>query len=226
VTGPSLQGCPVCGQTLDGGGRCPNRWCRRADRAFSVVFSAGVHDGALRGALVRYKYRREQWWAGAFARLLAGFLATHATWFEEFELLVPTPSYVGPGARRDWDPVGEVVTRLGSLVAPAWEVAAGAIAKRAETPPMQGRSWSERQAIASGPLRDALVVPSPPAVDGARLLVVDDVLTEGSTLREVARALRAAGAAEVAGLVLARPRWQPHPPRRPDGGPAVRSAGG
>jgi predicted amidophosphoribosyltransferase len=191
-----------------------------------VVFSAGVHDGALRRAILRYKYRREQWWAGVFARLLSEFLAAHATWFEEFELLVPTPSYLGPGARRDWDPVGEIVARLRPLVTPAWPIEARAIAKRAETPPMQGRSWSERQAIARGPLRDSLVVPSRAVVDGARLLVVDDVLTEGSTLREMARALRAAGAAEVAGLVLARPPWPAHAPRPGAGGRAVRSAGG
>jgi predicted amidophosphoribosyltransferase len=190
------------------------------------VFSAGVHDRALRRAIVRYKYRREQWWAGVFARLLAEYLAAHAPWFEEFELLVPTPSYLGPGARRGWDPVGEIVARLGSLVAPAWEIAPGAVAKRSETPPMQGRPWSERQAIARGPLRRALWVPRRAAVAGARLLVIDDVLTEGSTLREVARALRAAGAAEVAGLVLARPRWQWETPAPTGGSPAVRSAGG
>jgi predicted amidophosphoribosyltransferase len=49
-------------------------------------------------------------------------------------------------------------------------------------------------------------------VAGARILVLDDVLTEGSTLREVARALRHAGAREVAGLVLARPAWRDRSP--------------
>lgn len=73
---------------------------------------------------------------------------------------------------------------------------------------MQGRPWTDRQAIASGPLRRSLVVTAPAAVAGARVLVLDDVLTEGSTLREVARALRGAGAREVAGLVLARPAWR------------------
>jgi predicted amidophosphoribosyltransferase len=39
--------------------------------------------------------------------------------------------------------------------------------------------------------------------------VFDDVFTEGSTLREVARALLMAGAEEVAGVVLARQPWTP-----------------
>ena len=40
--------------------------------------------------------------------------------------------------------------------------------------------------------------------DGARVLVVDDVMTSGATLTEVALALRAAGALSVENLVLAR----------------------
>ena len=39
-------------------------------------------------------------------------------------------------------------------------------------------------------------------------MVIDDVFTEGSTLREVARALMLAGAEEVAGLTLARQPWR------------------
>jgi predicted amidophosphoribosyltransferase len=207
----SRLGCPVCGQILAGLERCPNHWCHRNDRAFSVAFSVGIHEGALRHAVLRYKYRDELWWAGVFARLLADHLRGHSTWFEEFDLLVPTPSYVGPSARRSWDPVGEIASRLCRLVEPLWEVALGAVRKKRETPPMQGRGWADRRAIAAGPLRRSLVVPAPGLVAGARILVLDDVLTDGSTLREVARVLRRAGAREVAGLVLARPCWRDRP---------------
>jgi predicted amidophosphoribosyltransferase len=213
----TLAGCPVCGQARPQPGPCPNRWCGRADRGFSVVFAVGVHDGALRHAILRYKYGRETWWAGVFARLFADHLRTHATWFEEFDLLVPVPAYTGPHARRDWDPVGEIAGRLQGLVVPLWEIAGGAVEKRQETPAMQGRPWAGRQAIAAGPLRRSLVVPAPGRVSGARILVLDDVLTEGGTLREVAHVLRRAGAREVAGLVLARPVWRAGPRAAPAG---------
>jgi predicted amidophosphoribosyltransferase len=173
-----------------------------------VVFAVGVHDGALRHGVVRYKYRGELWWSEVFARLFANHLESHSTWFEEFDLLVPMPSYMGPSARRTWDPIGEIAARLRPLVEPLWEVAPGVITKKCETPRMQGQPWTDRQVIASGPLRRSLAVPVPALVAGARILVLDDVLTEGSTLREVARALRQAGAREVAGLVLARPAWR------------------
>lgn len=198
-------GCPVCGQMTYGRNPCTNRWCSRADRAVSVVFPVGIHHGALRQAIVRYKYRGERGWAEVFARMVASYLASNATWFEEFHLIVGVPGYTGPGARRMWDPVGDILFRLDGLTGSEWPIGRQVIIKRLETPPMRGRPWSERQAIAAGPLRQALFVTDPAAIGGSRVLLLDDVMTEGSTLHEVGRALLKAGAAEVAGLVLTRP---------------------
>jgi predicted amidophosphoribosyltransferase len=89
------------------------------------------------------------------------------------------------------------------------------IVKEYETPALTGLSRHARLAASEGLLRHALRVPDRAAVAGARILVIDDVFTEGCTLREVARALMQAGADEVAGLTLARQPWHPHtPPRR------------
>jgi predicted amidophosphoribosyltransferase len=200
------------------GGECPNRWCRRADRSFSVVFSLGVHRGALRHALLRYKYRDERWWGRHFARMVATHLQANASWFEEFHVLGTVPAYLGPGARRRWDPVRQIAEELGGLVGELWRVEPDLVVKTSETPAMQSLAWGARQAVATGPLRRALAVPVPSMVRGARVLVFDDVMTEGSTLREVARSLRLAGAAEVAGLVLARPTWSERCEARGAGG--------
>lgn len=197
-------GCPVCGGVQL---PCANRWCGRADRWFSVVYPCGAYEGALRHGLVRYKYRGERWWAPVFASMIADLLAAQPTWFEEFDVIVGVPAYVGPGSRRRWDPVGGVLETLTSKLDPGWFVAPGAVVKRAETPPMQGRPWVARQAVAAGPLRRCLHVPDPAVLDGARVLVVDDIMTEGSTINEVARAVRRAGALEAAGLVVARLPW-------------------
>jgi predicted amidophosphoribosyltransferase len=172
-----------------------------------VVFPVGAHRAALRDALLRYKYRGERWRAHPLAESVAHYLGAHGTWFEEFDLVAGVPSYLGRGASRTWDPVGGILAALEAQLGSSWTVVPHAVIKRFETPRMQGRRWSSRQRIAAGPLRTALAVPEPSAVDGARVLVFDDVMTEGSTLREVARALRIAGANDVAGLVLSRPPW-------------------
>ena len=41
-------------------------------------------------------------------------------------------------------------------------------------------------------------------LDGCRILLVDDVMTTGTTLVELARCLRRAGASQVSALVVAR----------------------
>jgi predicted amidophosphoribosyltransferase len=200
-------GCPVCCLSLDPPGRCRNEWCRRRDRSFSVVHAMGRYSGALRRAVARYKYRRELWWADVFATMIGRFLCRHETWFEEFHVLTPVPAYTGPGARRRWDHMGEVARRLDVVLAGSWQVWPGLISKRSETPPLQGRSGADRRRLAEGPLRRSLQVREDAELRGARVLVIDDVLTEGSTLNAVARSLTQAGAVEVAGLVIARPEW-------------------
>ena len=213
MPGPVLC-CPVCGQVVPPPGRsCPNRWCGRTDRGFSTAFSAGIYRGPLRRAIRRYKYGGERGLAGTFARMLGSFLQAHPIWFEEFDLITAVPSYTGPGARRGWDPVGDILRSLGARVGREWAIEPGLVSKTAETPGMAGLGWTARQAVARGPLRQALCIGAGRDVEGAQVLVLDDVLTEGSTLREVARLLRRHGASDVAGLVLARPGWEALPPR-------------
>ena len=206
--------CPVCGQIVPPPAQtCPNRWCRRTDRAFTVAFSAGVYEGGLGRAIRRYKYGGERGLAATFARMLASFLRAHPRWFEEFDLITAVPSYTGPGARRSWDPVGEILRSAEASLSGEWSVEPSLVTKTTETPGMAGLGWTARQSLAQGPLRRALRFDSGRDIEGAQVLVFDDVLTEGSTLREVARVLRRHGASDVAGLVLARPGWDVLPPR-------------
>lgn len=213
--GGALVRCPSCGARHRRGRPCPTRWCGRADRGWSVVWSVGVHAGALKSVILRYKYGGERAWAGVLGRLLAGYLDRYSPWFDDFDLLTPMPAFTGPGARRAWDPVRRMVTELSLLAGPLWTVGWDLVDKTTETPPMSGADRRTRQSVAARQLRQALTVPDPAAVSGARILVVDDVLAEGSTLREVALTLRAAGAREVAGLVVARPEWLGGSPTAP-----------
>jgi predicted amidophosphoribosyltransferase len=69
--------------------------------------------------------------------------------------------------------------------------------RRGPGPAQTGRSALERRA---GPV----VVATRRVPAGARVLLVDDVVTTGSTLTAAARALRVGGAGEVSALVAAR----------------------
>jgi predicted amidophosphoribosyltransferase len=121
---------------------------------------------------------------------------------------VAVPSNVG--SRRRFDHVSLVLASAAAVVGDLWEVRP-ALAKVQETVPLAAApSAAVRRLRAAGEVRAALVLTDPAAVVGRRVLAFDDVFTDGSTLREVAVALRRAGALAVSGLVLAR-----HPVRPP-----------
>jgi predicted amidophosphoribosyltransferase len=70
------------------------------------------------------------------------------------------------------------------------------------TPPQHGLSRAERLknvrgAYAVDPLKASLL-------QGRRVVLVDDVMTTGASLREAAHALRAAGAMHITGMAFAR----------------------
>jgi ComF family protein len=71
-----------------------------------------------------------------------------------------------------------------------------------DTPPQSSLRREERL----DSLKDAFAVDPLLAgkIRGARLVLVDDVMTSGATLYAAARVLRAAGAAHITGLVIAR----------------------
>jgi predicted amidophosphoribosyltransferase len=207
--------CQVCDQPIRPGQYCANDLCTRVDRWFSHAWAIAPHTGAWRWAIARSKYQADNAFAEVFGRVLVGHLDQHRELFGRFDLVLPVPAYQGPGARRDWDHVGALVAVAARLAGPRWPFGAGLLTKVTETPALTGQPRSTRRAYAEGPLRRALRVPDPAAVTGLRVLVVDDVFTEGSTLREVARVLRLAGSAEVAGLALARQPWRPRLPPGP-----------
>lgn len=74
-----------------------------------------------------------------------------------------------------------------------------------DTPPQRDLSWSQRRRN----VRGAFALRT--EVDGLHLAVIDDVLTTGASLHEVARVLKAGGARTVTNIVLARtPKLRGH----------------
>ncbi len=200
--------CDVCGQALPEDGRCGNPVCHFEDRYFTRVWAISMRTGQMRAAITRYKYDGRWGWAAIFGRILVGFLTAHRATFGAYDLIVPSPSYVGAGATRAFDHTRRIVEAAQVEEPIAWPFAYNVVTKTAATEPMVGHTWRERKAIAEGPLRAALRVPQSSPVLGKRVLVFDDVFTEGFTIREVARALMLAGASEVSEIVLAREPWK------------------
>ncbi|MDP9434801.1 MAG: hypothetical protein M3P93_06235 [Actinomycetota bacterium] len=194
--------CRLCGQELVDA-RCTNTVCTLPDPWFSRIHVVSGCTEPMWEAVTRYKYDEDRGWADLLARILVGFLDDHRDEMRRYDRITTGALYVGPKARRLWDHL-RLVLDAAERQAPAWPFAPDLITKAVPTGQFLGRDVETRRRIAEGELRTALAVPDPGRVAGRRVLVLDDVYSEGFSLREMARTLRLAGAAEVAGVVLAR----------------------
>ena len=205
--------CLTCDQRLPPSGTCANYWCHRPveERYFSYIYAIAMRSGSLESAINLYKFRDKWGWASIFARVLVGYLDERPRAFAPWDAIIASPTFVGPGSRRQWDHIDLILQRARVEAAGRWPITSGQpnmVQKSSDTPSLVGLSLSERRHVASTVLRESLTVPDPSLVSNKNILVFDDVFTDGCTLREVARALLNAGAATVAGIVLARQPWR------------------
>ena len=203
ATAAPSRACSVCGEPLLGSQPCANTVCTVEDRWFSRIYTVSSSAEDVWTAVCRYKYDEDRDWAPVLGRILVGFLEERREELQDYDLITTGALYVGPRARRLWDHL-RLVLDAAAAEGPEWPFVPDLITKSGPTGQFLGRGVETRRAIAEHSLRAALAVPDPERVAGRRVLVVDDVYSEGFSLREMARVLRLAGAVEVAGLVFAR----------------------
>jgi predicted amidophosphoribosyltransferase len=164
-----------------------------------ACWSLFAYDGVGRRFVTGLKYRRDRaglaWLAGAMAVLASPAPATIVTW---------APTSAARRRQRTFDQ-SEVLARA---IARRWDAPCLPLVARKAGPPQTGRSLADRRA---GPI--LLARAGSRAAAGRPVVVVDDVVTTGSTLTAAGRALRTVDAAWVAGLTAARtPRRVTSPP--------------
>jgi predicted amidophosphoribosyltransferase len=195
--------CAVCGKELAERAPCDNSVCLLDDPEFSDLHTVLLRAEDVWTALTRYKYDEDRSWAEVLGRIVTGYLDEHEAAMRRYDVITTGALYVGPRANRLWDHL-RLILEAAQAHGPSWPFAYDVIAKSGPTGQFLGRSAGTRRKIAEHSLRAALSIPDPARVAGKRVLVLDDVYSEGYSMREMARCLREAGAAEVAGLVLAR----------------------
>jgi predicted amidophosphoribosyltransferase len=202
------EACEVCDLPKAADEECGNIVCGWPDRYFTRVRAISMRTGEMQWAISRYKYDHKPGWRAIFGRMLVGYLDEHAEDFAGYDAIVPSPTYTGTDADRSFDHTRLIVEAAEVEEPIAWPFEYDLIVKDAATERFAKKGsvkpWRERKEIAEGPMRRALRVPDPARVADRRILVFDDVFTEGFTIREVAKAMIEAGAAEVSEIVLAR----------------------
>jgi predicted amidophosphoribosyltransferase len=168
-----------------------------ADRfAFEQVLSLGVYDARLRSAVLAAKQAGGDVLTAALAELLARREAD-AFGNLKIELIVPVPHHWTDRLLRRHLPPVTFAARLSHLLDAPWSP--HIIAKVRRTPPQSALEPTDRR----NNLRGAFRLVGRPEFDGTRILLVDDVLTTGTTAHRAAALLKKAGA-RVYVAVLAR----------------------
>lgn len=195
----ALPYCPRCGTTVgpnipvweEGCSACPQPLPR-----FVRVHRLGPYTRPLRRAIQQMKYRRREALRRRLGRLLAEAAGTaHAE--APFDLVVPVPMHWLRRIQRGYDHARV----LAEEVAHALGAAVGCeLIRTRNTRPQVGL----RRAGRIENVRGAFKVASRRAVEGANILLVDDVTTTGATASEAARTLLRGDALRVSLAVVAK----------------------
>jgi ComF family protein len=190
--------CEPCGRPLPALAPAPGPCgaCRVEPPAWDWARAAADYAGVVREAIHAFKFEGKR----ALARPLAALIVEQ--WgpaiAADVAALVPVPLARARERERGFNQAGLLAERLAAALGrprrPGW------LARVRPTGPQSDLGAAERRANVRGAFA------ADPAVAGRHVIVVDDVLTTGATAAECARALRAAGAARVGVLTVARVR--------------------
>lgn len=191
---PREQHCPFCEIVTQAGRTCENH----TYAALSGCLAAGYyHDPLLRDALHRYKYE--------FAEDIAPILSAHLgrmaqkfhTVFPRHALVIPLPLAPTKLRERGFNQTLPLATAVAHVL--SLPLSTTLIRIRHGTPQAQLVTEARKTN-----LTNAFAVTDPSAIKNHTVLLIDDVLTTGTTMEAAATALKVAGANDIFGLVLAR----------------------
>ena len=154
--------------------------------------------------ITRYKFGNRPGWAPFFAHLLLGAVAVRPVLeaLQADDLILPMPLSAERLQSRGFNQAWTLTRALARQAATPARLDAKLLLRVKHTQPQtslhrEARLANVRDAFQIDPLRADVLA-------GRRVVLVDDVMTSGASLFTAAEALRAAGAAHITAIALAR----------------------
>ena len=173
--------------------------CRRAEPHFRRAVAYGAYEGALRDLIHLFKYQGTK----PAGKLLGQLLhqATSGMALPESLVVIPVPLWSGKRQMRGFNQA-EAIARAYLRVqsGSGIQLDTSILSRTRDTASQTGLTRHQRRAN----VRGAFTVLKPERIQGRSVLIVDDVMTTGTTAGECARVLRRAGAKEVFVATVAR----------------------
>jgi ComF family protein len=190
--------CACCGTpfAVDAGEGSLCAACLARPPAITKARALLAYDEDSRAAILALKHADRLELVPGFARWL---VRVGRPLLEDCDLIVPVPLHRGRLWLRRYNQSAELARRLASDWSRAYEPLALVRSRRTASQGEMPSARARRRNVLS-----AFKVSDPARVRGRKVLLVDDVLTTGATAEACARALRRAGAADIAVLTLAR----------------------
>ena len=199
--------CVFCGKVVGNG---DDNWCSKCTETLPFTIGSGMQEGqyydfcisplyykdAVRKSILRFKFKGASAYADVYGRILADSLRDNPD--VDYDVI----SWVPLSSKRERSRGYDQAMLLALATALALDDVAIETLKKPHDVRAQSElsGWDERSANISG----AYEVLDPELIDGKCVLLIDDIVTTGSTLSECAKVLLSAGAKRVICAALAR----------------------
>jgi ComF family protein len=187
--------CPRCGKPAAARALCAS--CAAFPSPLEAILPATVFSHPIRPAIHDFKYEGVLDLAAPLAEWLVATWRLHRL---SADLIVPVPLHRQRERERGYNQSALLAQRLSAAIGAP--VAPAELVRTVRTRPQVGLTQEQRRANIAGAFRCA------GDVTDLRIALIDDVCTTGSTLEACAGELKAAGAAAVWGLTVARPAYE------------------
>lgn len=195
--------CVLCGerlapaQLLIGNGQC--QACCEYPPNFDRAVSYGEYEAGLRGLIHLLKYEGVIPAAGPLGKLLADSIE-QLRLKDADTIVIPVPLHSSKRRERRFNQAELIARAALKHLSPRFELDRNVLARERQTRSQVGLDREARIQNMHGAFR----VTAPQRIKGRTVIVVDDVMTTGTTVSECARVLKRAGADKVFAATVAR----------------------